>query len=203
MLVLWSGGCDSTLVLYDLARTEGTKEKPIRTLTIVHPQVLARREQAKARIAILKKFKEDGLHVQANHIVVHQSGGLEVSAYGNAQSILWLSTAVLYLEDKEKLYTGHNMDDGDIWPDAVTLNVAFTNLCQVGCRESSWVTPLIFVEKRQILQRLKDAGLLDLCWWCENPQDGKPCRNCNPCILHETAMWQLKRWGSVSRTREG
>jgi len=52
-LVLWSGGCDSTLVLWDLLQKQSPNDPPIHTLSIDHFAVCAGKEQASARSQIL------------------------------------------------------------------------------------------------------------------------------------------------------
>lgn len=194
-LVLWSGGCDSTLVLYQLAREEGTAQKPIRTLSIIHPQVEGRDGQAAARAKILRRFKQLGLHVESSVLTISQSKGLAVEPAGLPQPVMWLTSAVLYLSTvaEEKLYTGHIRGD-DVWRCSGMLNQAFGLLCEVaGRKKAEWVTPLMDTSKWEVLRELKAAKLLDLCWWCEHPEKGKPCGSCYPCKNHAMAEWRMQR----------
>ena len=58
-LVLWSGGCDSTLILHRLAK-KASKENPVRALTVEHNRVGALNEQRAARRKILAWMKRKG-----------------------------------------------------------------------------------------------------------------------------------------------
>lgn len=40
---------------------------------------------------------------------------------------------------------------------------------------------------------MKERGLYDKCWYCENPsKNDEVCGECTPCELHRTALWQLE-----------
>ena len=192
-LVLWSGGCDSTLVLYDLAVSKGTREKPIRALTVSHNSVNARKEQAEARKKILAQFKELGLHVTSSEVEINCLGPDWVVRGGTTQAAIWLSVASTMISDKENLYTGHH--DGDqVWIMYACLESALTSLGNSMNKKIEWFVPLVSETKGNIIRRLQDAGLYELCWWCENPDKGKACGGCTPCRTHATALWSMEKW---------
>jgi len=193
-LVLWSGGCDSSLVLYDLARKEGTRAKPIRALTVHHSSVNARKEQARARKRILAEFKKQGLHVIASEVEINCLGPEWPARGGAMQPAIWVSMATQIIMDDEKLYTGHCEGDS-MWVAYGQAYAAFKALCSLMDKEKAdWIFPLLSTSKEDIFRRLKQAGLYDLCWWCEVPTKGKVCGTCVPCKTHETALWKAKRW---------
>jgi len=202
-LVLWSGGCDSTLVLRDLAHEKSTKKEPVRALTIVHNQVGARREQADARAKILAEFRDCGLHIKHIKVSIKVSGPDWAVGGGSFQAMLWLSTAVSILGKGEELYTGHCEEDS-VWKRYGQLSSALKGaLSALDKDDCEWVTPLCWESKREIIRRLKELKLHDMCWWCESPKSGKRCGQCTPCRMHETALWQMKRWSDVKNVCGG
>lgn len=192
-LVLWSGGCDSTLVLYDLAVKEGTRDRPVRALTVKHSMVNAWREQAAARKRILARFEQLGLHVACSQVdLTFRGRHWPTSPMGQATA--WVAIAALMVEDKERLYTGHHEGDS-MWLSWSNLSYAFQQLCSAGGKNDvRWETPLFDVRKRGVIERLRKAKLHRLCWWCEHPRGGKPCGGCAPCRAHELALHEMRRW---------
>lgn len=161
-LVLWSGGCDSTLVLYDLAVSKGTREKPIRALTVSHNSVNARKEQAEARKKILAQFKELGLHVTSSEVEINCLGPDWVVRGGTTQAAIWLSVASTMISDKENLYTGHH--DGDqVWIMYACLESALTSLGNSMNKKIEWFVPLVSETKGNIIRRLQDAEVSMSC----------------------------------------
>ena len=189
-LVLWSGGCDSTLVLYDLAR-EASAKKPVRALSIEHHGVSAWHEQRRAQGRILARMKRDGLPVEHATMMVTRSGSFMCAIQaGLSQPPIWLPTATLFLEEKEDLYAGYIRED-DVWHYRSQLYSLFGSLMTFQHREGNLILPLEWTYKSEVLSRLKKAKLLDLVWWCEEPKAGKPCGRCIECRRHEAATWAL------------
>lgn len=215
-LCLWSGGCDSTLMLYDALTTQKTwvvapdKKKPkeielrteVRQISIVEPTIPCNRPQARARARILAEFKRRGIPFQPT-IEVATSRAYETprrhTEGGSIQSQLWLGTATPYLQDNEDLLIGWH--DGEL-DNLEHVTAAFTALQGVnGGKTGALQFPLRRVTYATVLARLKDLDLLDLCWWCEGgkhptPATAEPCGTCNKCIAHETALWQLRKYGA-------
>ena len=189
-LVLWSGGCDSTLVLYDLAR-EASYAKPVRALSIEHHGISAGQEQRRAQTRILARMKRDGLPVEHATVMVTRSGSFMFATQaGLSHPPIWFPTATLFLEEKEDLYAGYIRED-DVWHYRSQLYNLFGALQTFQHREGNLILPLEWVSKSQVLGRLKKAKLLDLVWWCEEPKAGKPCGSCIECKRHDAAVIQL------------
>lgn len=215
MLVCWSGGCDSTLVLYDLAKkAKAMRDAPepcyrcqpqakaswgddtVRAITICHSQVGAEDEQRAARQATLAKFKEWGLTVDAFEIKVDAGSSME--HLGLPQALIWLYASQC-LRVEESLYSGYHRGD-DFWIFSDKFRKVFKNLQEIGERTGSWLTPLETYAKREIIVKLKEANLYESTWWCDSPkkvtkkgskiQESKPCGGCTPCITHNMALYE-------------
>lgn len=189
-LVVWSGGCDSTLVLHDLAKKQGN----VRALSIRHINVPAAKESDRARTRLLSRLQKKGLNIDHTTIDVNQcESDVQIEALdgGCAQPVLWLAIAVGYLREKEDLYFGHHRGD-DFWEFRSAFEAAFRALQKIRGGKGKIVYPLRAFHKADILKRLQALSLYRDCWYCENPRDGKRCGRCRPCITHRTAIWQLQ-----------
>lgn len=196
ILVCWSGGCDSTLLLYHAARIYGTKGWPVRALSIKSSQVAARTRESQARTRILKYFKKKGLHVSHSEMSITVDKGEGLAHYGLPQATMWL-IGMQFLQVKETYGLGYiKGDDWVIYKHE--FEQTFKLLQQVSERTGTIWTPMTSMEKRGVIHQLDDFGLLKLVWWCEVPdghKSSKPCGKCNSCATHETGVWKLKNHG--------
>jgi len=207
-LVLWSGGCDSTLLLRDLLAKysggAGLNEypPPVRTISFTHPNVCAGDENRRARDAIYpiltKRFGHfERLEVAISSAVVgtDRSGDPASCAAGVIQPAIWLFHSALALGDTEDLYAGYvNGDDAIKYRSQI--DDAFRAMQQMTYRTGELRTPFAWTTKATVIRRLKEEGLHRHVWWCEAPHDGKkgkPCGGCKPCKTHRTALWQIEQ----------
>jgi hypothetical protein len=202
-LLLWSGGCDSTFLLYDLLTAHQFKKPTcfvalkdgefVRTLSINHPQVAGgiynRRARDVLRPLLQKKFKNNFV---CGEIEISQNG-LFIDSYGGiVQPPLWLLHASLYLDRDEDLYAGYIRGD-DLWHHRDQLYEAFSVIQSFTGRTGRLLLPLEWVTKAEIIVRLKRARLLKHTWYCELSKDGRCCRQCPSCYAHDTALWRLTK----------
>jgi 7-cyano-7-deazaguanine synthase in queuosine biosynthesis len=202
-IVMWSGGCDSTLVLYNLATEYGTKNNPIDAVTIKHSQVMAYKEQRRARQLLMREFKSQGLHIRLTEVELNYKGKIYCSGTG-IQAMSWLflglSLAPDFISSGEKtgLYTGHISEDS-MWCSYEGLYRVFEDLSRMMRKEVEWVLPVANETKASVITSLKKNGLLKHCWYCERPKESKvgsePCGDCKPCRMHQTALYQIRKWG--------
>ncbi|HEX3456844.1 MAG TPA: hypothetical protein VHR97_02725 [Candidatus Baltobacteraceae bacterium] len=206
-LVLWSGGCDSTLVLYEALQAGywqwhagGKSFTTVRAISISYGAVPCNAEQRRARDRIKAIFEEKKLVFDHIEVTVSFEGAWPQrgSDGGAIQSQLWLATAAPYLLDKEDLAIS--------WIDGECNNVeaattAFNALQQLNGKTGKLVTPLWKRYKTDVVDRLKSLELLDACWWCENAADtlktpalDQPCGHCKKCIDHAAALWKLEQF---------
>ena len=201
-LVMWSGGCDSTLVLYDLAQRH-TKEKPVHALTVIHSSVPAQEEQARAREKIKKRFKKLELPIRYSVIEVNHLG--DCYPTGMTQPMVWISHGVSMLSkhfDDEDFYTGHHKGD-TMWTSWASYLHTFESMCSALEKKSEWRVPLMKQSKAWIIDRLREEDLYALCWWCEDPKAGRACGKCLPCKTHHLALYELKLWPIRNEIKAG
>lgn len=203
-LVVWSGGADSTLVLYDLAQYSSAKH-PVRAVSFEHSQIAASQEHYYARNRVLKVLRERGHHVKHSTVRIEVVGGFEFrSENSNPQAVMW-TLATQMLRDDEDLYFGYTSESG--WGDGGHFARVFTAYQRAASRRGCLYMPLGTLARPAVLHRLKEAGLLKLVWWCSAGEVGtrrtrkdkkvrkKPCGKCKSCKHHATALWQLKEHG--------
>ena len=199
--VMFSGGCDSTLVLYKTLMSIQKKEisnTVVNALTIINNQVPAQKEQLEARIKIIEEFKKRELFF--NHINVHINAdghGIQPGEpYGMVQPSIWLTQAPLYISNNEILRMGYHEGDS-FWTHRHYAEEGFKNICKVMEKNCIIEYPLKLKRKPEIIMELKKRGLYELCWYCEHPTiDSKPCGECFPCQTHRTALWQNETFKS-------
>jgi 7-cyano-7-deazaguanine synthase in queuosine biosynthesis len=205
VLLLWSGGADSTVALLRLLRESPTIR--VRTLSIQHPQFAARKEQLAARNLIQERLKSaqsltfDRLEVEIRHSA---DAGLDGAA---CQAATWLSIGQGYLAPNEDLALGYMATDS-IWHTAEQLRQAFAALQAAQRKDGQLQFPTEWDERPEILSALDEWGLTDLCWWCERPEVlplaavsaefikqerplTKACGTCHPCEEHAAGRWLL------------
>jgi 7-cyano-7-deazaguanine synthase in queuosine biosynthesis len=200
-IVLWSGGLDSTLVLHNLAMQISRKEREhqsITALSISHDQVPAREILKTAREKIKKVFEERELNSYINYIEVSisHSNNSGVEVYGGVtQPAVWLTTASLYCKEKDTIFMGYHAGD-DYWRYRHEAETAVINFLKTMDKNNVTLDyPLSLYYKSDIIKMLKNKGLYDVCWYCENPITGdipKPCGSCPPCKCHRTALLQIE-----------
>lgn len=196
-LVLWSGGCDSTLMLHELLKNSSACW-PVRALTIIHDQVSPTKQPARARKKAKYYWKKKGYHLEHTEIEINRvDSNWDVQAINNgglAQPVFWLTFAIPYLNEKEDLYFGYIKEDC-IWHHKSEFQEGFKYLSRMCCKQGKLRTPFALAHKRSIIKRLKESDdLYKRTWWCErNDNINKVCGKCLPCELHRTAKWQIEQ----------
>lgn len=188
MLILWSGGCDSTLCLLDAA-----KLSPVRAIAIEHPNFPAREEQAKARTGLLKAIQPRCEPISVSTLVITRPEQKFdcVSAGGIMQACMWITNAQIHLLENEDLCVGYIRGD-DIWHYRQTLVEMYERLRCITHKTGNLTFPLEWTNKAGVIRRLRDEAILDLCWYCESPRDGIACGHCMSCLTHRTGLAQME-----------
>ncbi len=202
-LVLWSGGVDSTFLLYDLLtasnnrRGEGeyvklTESETVRTISINHPQITMSEMGAMARKKLVDKLKKKhGFKGFAQTEIIISQTGPEANRNhddGVIQPVIWLAHAVQYLDTSEDCYIAYIRGD-DVWHYRNYLYQAFDSLQALLGKTGKLMMPLEWVKKSEIINRLESLKLLKHTWYCELPtKDEKPCGQCASCQTHKLAL---------------
>lgn len=200
MLVVWSGGLDSTLILADLLRKDyharidepGQEQEFVRSISVNHPQVSASRILRRTRKNLLDEFKRRGWKLYHNEITIKHEGKYQAGSCDfSLQPLLWLGTVFPYIWKTEKLMLGYLLTDSASKENMVST---FNSMRQVVGKEASIEFPLQYESKHEVIHRMREHKLFDLCFWCEQPKRDQACGNCNPCRTNLTAQWHLKQW---------
>ena len=189
MLIAWSGGCDSTLLLHSLLQKQHYQLKSenksyqefheqVRTFSVTHAQMDAQKEQALARKKIRSELKERGLKFEHIEIDIRQEGNANG---GSKQSVVWLAMVIPYLYDKEDFYLAYVKED-DIWHFRSYLYDSFNNLQTLAGHEGKLQLPWEWKKKEEVVKELSSIGLLKHVWWCAEPKKfGQRCGKCISC----------------------
>ena len=185
-LVLWSGGCDSTMVLWNLLQEQSHATPAIRTISINHYAVGGGPEQAQARATILGRLRAKGFRIDHSDVGVSKDG-IAVVGGSIIQPLVWLATATQYLEATEDLYAGWVRGD-DAWHYKHDIDWLFIHCQRMLFKTGALRYPLEFTHKSDVIADLRKNKLLDAVWWCEDPIGGKPCDRCGSCVTHKVAL---------------
>jgi Queuosine biosynthesis protein QueC len=201
-LLLWSGGCDSTLLLHDLlaAKVEDgqrvgefvtlARDEPVRAISIDDPQVANGPQQKAARDKLRKRLKVFG-NFEHTEVAVTKTGP-DITPSGIPQAAMWLLHAALYLERSEDLYVGYVRGD-DVWHKIAWLYQAFASIQGLTEKTGKLILPLEWADKSEVIDRLDKLKLLSGTWHCEKPKGNRACYACRSCRTHATAKFQIKQ----------
>lgn len=196
--VLWSGGCDSTLLLYELLDMYGCEN--VVAVSYKYPWLLDNKYQTEKlhREAFKAKLKLRGdkfsninhteFEINSNTVSgtpMHPLSG------GNPQSVAWLLSVPLYTSSGAFVYTGTIVEDLPL-----ALNEyyeVFSNISKLLDRDITLRLPYLHLTKPQIVEKLFQYDLYEESWFCEMPLGiNKPCDGCEPCITHISALCALE-----------
>ncbi|PJZ18420.1 hypothetical protein CEW46_28660, partial [Bacillus cereus] len=184
--VIWSGGCDSTLILAEVARKYGSVNNPIKSISLQNPfiannKLLAEQRQ---RDSILGELKKRGLHIQNTTISFSEEGDhYYPQQNGLPQAFLWIAQSLIYV-GSDNIHFGYIRTD-DFWQFKNDVLRAIDALGDILGTNPRVNLPLQYSTKSEIIKELKAQNLYHLIWYCESPiTDEKPCYNCTPCRTH-------------------
>lgn len=192
MIVLWSGGVDSTWMLYS---TLNTTPVGVRTLSIHHPQVAGSRQGLTARNKIYKLLRQVGWNFARIEIEVAIKAAAQDHATHNGiiQPLMWIQFALLHAVDGETIRVGYvKGDDALRQVDKIQYITEYAG--SIMGKKLNLEFPLAYSEKANVTKALQgQQGLFDATWWCEheNPNARKPCGKCSSCWRHQTVLWQI------------
>lgn len=195
--VMWSGGTDSTLLLYELLKAYGPHK--VTAISYKYPWLASGKVKSEKdhRLAFAAKMNIQGLGgFQSTEVNITQetiSGGFLASSAGAGlpQALAWLLSVPIYAEQDAYVY------DGGIRNDDLTLRMEayhsiIRGIAGVMQKGITFRTPYIYLTKAQILEKLIAYDLYDCTWYCEIPnEENTPCDHCVPCRTHIAALNEL------------
>lgn len=200
--VCWSGGADSTCLLYELLDAYGSSN--VVAISMKYPWLLTdkwesekmHREAIKAKLKLLGPkftgFKHTEFIIEEDRVTgsllqaVHERGG-------SPQLVGWMLNAVNYAENDSYVYTGAIRDDDiSIINNGEGYCMMFEGAAKVVNKRITLREPYMRLPKTTILEKLFKYNLYDVVWFCELPRDiNRVCHKCNPCILHKNSLQLL------------
>lgn len=222
-IVVYSGGCDSTLVLYKVCERAKKLGKRVYVLCIDSEECATSAEhymEERARDIFIEYMRKRGVEIRkfqfnaslnVPHDYVYESDN-----GGNPQATIWLS-AITYLSGYTlrgwNVYMGYVSGDCTI-RSISDINNAFYYITEVNLGNSiRIVLPLQFRAKTWILEELHKHNIYNFTWYCENPHDGiirnweksfKPCNECHSCRTHIMALKEIdKTWTHLELRKLG
>ena len=188
-VVIWSGGCDSTLLLKEVAEQYGTVDKPIVALSVNHYLIdeNKNRIEKQRRETILEVLKKQGLRILHTEINISGDASVHTSYNNPTQAYIWLSTVLPYIKDGGKFYLGYIRSD-DATMKLSEIRELHKSIDKFLGKDTTLMTPYILNTKEDIISELMSSDLYKHTWYCEMPKDFEPCRNCQPCKTHQMAI---------------
>lgn len=198
--VLWSGGCDSTLLLYELLETYGPEN--VIAISYKYPFLLENKylTEKKYRDKFKEKMKEKGPNFSNfKHMEINVSYGqqniddcVSIRSGGLIQAVSWLLSVPIFTRTNDKIYSGIiSGDDLLIWLNS--YEELFKNVSKILDRDISLRLPYIQMTKADVIRKLIQYDLYDSVWFCEIPPEvNKKCYKCKPCLNHFAALNYLQ-----------
>lgn len=199
IILLYSGGTDSSLILYELL--ERFPNHPIYTVSLNPPFLdkMKYESELKTRRAFIKYLLKEGYPIRHQEISIqHQiipemepydDQILNVSPGGCPQAVYWLSTLLIYLKSGDRLYYGLLGVDDNSWCASYYIEGMKYFLKTLDRKNISLHVPLIYRSKDYVIQKLFEYDIYDYTWHCETPyEENVPCLECKPCMDHLKAL---------------
>lgn len=195
---MWSGGCDSTALLYKLLNSDDK----FRTLSIDHCQISEeqRAMEYQSRDKILQWAKDNYKIDVTNTVIKIENKGPHdygISTNGNPQLLMMTQLGLLYIDIDDKLWLGIIKGDDSIRnlyninKIARQVNYIRTDSDKI---EPIIETPLCYTSKAEILKEMPE-DLLKLTWWCESPtKNNRKCSKCPSCIRHNMSLYEMNEY---------
>lgn len=192
-LLLFSGGIDSTVILYSLIKKNIF---PI-CLSFDYRQRHKRELESAAKITKLCKVIHKIINLDfsfANSSLVNKSEIKEKNSYVPGRNIIFLSIAVSYAESNNisNIYIGANADDSNNFPDCrIKFFKSYQNTINFGIRDKiKIIIPLIKLTKEKVIEKGISLDIpFNLTWSCYAGAE-KPCGKCEPCMAMRKYLWK-------------
>lgn len=206
--VLWSGGCDSTLLLFELLQEYGSDNVVAVSYNypwldkIKHDSEVAYRNAFKAKMNLRGSRYANFKHIELEIGSTSDKGFAWPVSGGLPQAIAWLLSIPLYMNDGDYVYEGGiKEDDLTLFTDEYQSIV--DNISTILGRKIKLRRPYLYYRKADIIDKLIRYDIYDCTWYCEMPRDvGTPCCHCVPCATHINALVYLTQMSNDSFVKE-
>ncbi len=214
-VLLYSGGCDSTLILHSLL--DAYPEKEVYTVAIRYPWLLKEKYESerKTRYNYIKHLTERGCKIDHSEFDVTQTGfdflandeddkGLSAVAGGSPQAVAWLSLISIYLSRGDKLYYGILGSDSNArYIDYYREGMKYILYTLDRDGEVELRTPLHHKTKDYVLRQLLIRDIYKYTWYCETPEEVRtPCHCCHPCQTHLKTLAGIEQFDDDPKLRD-
>lgn len=198
-VVMWSGGLDSTYLLYYVCQYTPSVDS-VKTISVSdHPQLnkemLAQQKKARDRFT---KYAEEEFNIEIDNIEIDVDTKGDLSTGGNTQSALWTALSLSYVDsDDDEIVYGYVRGD-DFWHRKHETESAISSLLKVNSKNTKFRYPLEWTSKTDILYDWHVVMDLpdDMYWFCEEPvkdpdtDEVVPCGQCGCCLSHNKAIYE-------------
>lgn len=181
LLVMWSGGIDSTLVLYEALK----QGRHVRAHHIHLASLQGRAAVEERAVAQIVRW------LDAQNL----PGTLELTRsttdFGDLRRVLdvkvwswWIGVILAYERDIRQVATTQHQDsfrNASYRRRSMQVRKEMPALAGRRGQSVKWLSPLADMTKAEIVEATP-GGLLELCWWCRTPDPaGRPCHECHTC----------------------
>jgi len=192
--VAWSGGCDSSLLLYDLCEALGKDNPPI---ALSYEAFFLDENKVKLEKEYRAKFKKELeenrdlhfiYHTMTTSISIDQDSDPKWGWQGLAQPVLFLLQFLPIMPNDAVLHFGYlKSDDFGVLKHEFNKMIYYIN--KIMNKNINIIFDFEFITKIHILRKIDKLNLNSFVSFCESPsEDGKICGCCGPCTSHYTAI---------------
>lgn len=203
MLILWSGGLDSTyLLLTKLLEKQITSDSivastPIRTLSLNQKQIGGNANDLIARNKITDELKNLGYEFERIECAVQYDNsehGIQPAGFdGLVQPPIWLFMGLVHASEHENLAIGYVLGDHcmEYLP---YLRHTTDDYNYITKKDIQLDFPLKDKHKWEIMLQWRKSPqikhFLEMVWYCDNQSEAgqDPCGKCSSCTQHKAAQ---------------
>ena len=183
--IMWSGGMDSTALLYAVAKTFRTRKNPIYAISITCDSIISYKKERWIRKQQKKIFKKEKLHIKYINIDIKNVYGKynrSCQLGSMLQPLLWLSSILFIYKYNNfaQVLFGYVRED-DIWHKIYEFKQIFnSNKLFVENTTIELKFPLEWIKKHEIINFLTKYKLINYTSYCEE-ENIKSCGKCPSC----------------------
>lgn len=207
-IVFYSGGADSTLMLYDILMSQKSNNDPfqipVETVSI-NSSVLPGSYHQRIRRKKFKKFMQEKHNITyfSKEIDLPMAVDYNRGSSGLIQQPIWMALGALMCQHKDNICYGYIRGD-DYWTLSEQFQRTFKDMTGLMGKECRMFFPLAEMHKWEIIRKLKQYELEPYVWICQSTDDFnirdydfdaefQPCGRCESCIKYEMYEQYLDR----------